>query len=157
MDGTVSNRLIRYYREQARGGTGLIIVEYAYVDKIASKSAHCQLGICDNEHIPGLGWLAETIKDEGVRGGIQIEHCGRQKFLGTRPMKSASPSTWPALYQRVGIDAVPDELTVEEIKEIIEAFGDAAVRAISAGFELIEIHGAHGYLNRAWLIMFITC
>jgi 2,4-dienoyl-CoA reductase-like NADH-dependent reductase (Old Yellow Enzyme family)/thioredoxin reductase len=146
LDGSVSDRLIRYYQEQARGGSGLIVVEYAYVDSIASKSAHCQLGICDNEHIPGLAWLAETIQDEGSVAGIQIEHCGRQKFLGTKPIKSASASTWPALFRRVGADAVPEALTPEEIRTLVEAFGDAAVRAVSAGFQLIEIHGAHGYL-----------
>jgi 2,4-dienoyl-CoA reductase-like NADH-dependent reductase (Old Yellow Enzyme family)/thioredoxin reductase len=146
MDGSVSDRLIRYYQEQARGGSGLIVVEYAYVDKIASKSAHCQLGICDNEHIPGLAWLAETIQDEGSVAGIQIEHCGRQKFLGTKPIKSASASTWPALFRRVGADAVPEALTPGEIRDLVEAFGDAAIRAVSAGFQLIEIHGAHGYL-----------
>ena len=146
IDGSVSDRLVRYYREQARGGSGLIVVEYAYVDNIASKSAHCQLGISDNEHIPGLAWLAETIQDEGSVAGIQIEHCGRQKFLGTKPIKSASASTWPALYRRVGSDAIPEALTPEEIRNLVEAFGDAAVRAVSAGFQLIEIHGAHGYL-----------
>ena len=146
IDGSVSDRLIRYYREQARGGSGLIVVEYAFVDEIASKSAHCQLGICDNEHIPGLAWLAETIQDEGSVAGIQIEHCGRQKFLGTKPIKSASASTWPALYRRVGTDAIPEALTPEEISTLVEAFGDAAVRAVMAGFQLIEIHGAHGYL-----------
>jgi len=146
MDGTVTDRLIRHYREIARGGTGLIVVEYAFVDKIASKSAHCQLGICDNEHIPGLAWLADIIKAEGARAGIQIEHCGRQKFLGTKPIKSSSQIPWPSLYQRVGLDAVPEELTIEEIHQIVEDFGDAALRAVNAGFELIEIHGAHGYL-----------
>ncbi len=146
MDGSVSERLIRHYRELARGGTGLIVVEYAFVDKKASKSAHCQLGISDVEHIPGLAWLADTIKDEGVRAGIQIEHCGRQKFLGIPPIKSASDVTWPALYARVGKDAVPEPLTIPEIEEIVEAFGEAAFRAKMAGFELVEIHGAHGYL-----------
>ena len=56
-DGTVSERLIRYYRHEAAGGAGMIIVEYAYVDDIGAKSAHCHLGISDNEHIPGLTWL----------------------------------------------------------------------------------------------------
>lgn len=60
-DGTVSERAIRYYSEQAAGGAGCIIVEYAYVDEIGSKSAHCHLGISNNEHIPGLSWLAECI------------------------------------------------------------------------------------------------
>jgi len=55
MDGSVSERLIRHYCELAKGGCGLIVVEYAFVDNIASKSAHCQLGISDTEHIPGLG------------------------------------------------------------------------------------------------------
>ncbi|MFZ5981913.1 MAG: FAD-dependent oxidoreductase [Candidatus Zixiibacteriota bacterium] len=146
MDGSVSERLIRHYRELARGGTGLIVVEYAFVDNIASKSAHCQLGISSNEHIPGLAWLADVIKDNGSRAGIQIEHCGRQKFLGTPPIKSCSRIPWPTLMARVGRDAIPDELTIDEIASIVDAFGDAAVRAVMAGFELIEIHGAHGYL-----------
>ena len=144
MDGSVTERLVRHYRELAKGGSGLVIVEYAYVDNIASKSAHCQLGISDKEHIPGLGWLADVIKDNGARAGIQIEHCGRQKFLGTKPMKSASQIPWPKIYDAYGI--VPDALTIDEIKDIVEAFGDAARRAVDAGFELIEIHGAHGYL-----------
>lgn len=146
MDGTVSERLFRHYRNIAKGGVGLLIVEYAYVDDIASKSAHCQLGISSNEHISGLAWLAEMIKNEGARAGIQIEHCGRQKFLGTRPIKSASAVPWPKLKEIVGDGAIPDVLTVEEIKEIVAAFGNAAVRAVLAGFDLIEIHGAHGYL-----------
>ena len=72
MDGTVSDRLIRHYRDVAKGGTGLIIAEYAYMDNIASKSAHCQLGISSDEHIPGLALLAATIKEQGARAGIQI-------------------------------------------------------------------------------------
>jgi len=145
-DGSVSERLIRYYRDQARGGCGLVVVEYAYVDDIASKSAHCQLGICSEDHIPGLAWLADVIKDNGARAGIQIEHCGRQKFLGTPPIKSASAIPWPALMARVGHNAVPEELTLQEIHKLVDNFGDAALRAVLAGFELIEIHGAHGYL-----------
>lgn len=146
MDGSVSQRLVNHYKEIAKGGTGLVIVEYAYVDNIASKSAHCQLGISSNEHIAGLSWLASVIKENGAKAGIQIEHCGRQKFLGTKPIKSASRIPWPKLYERCGIDAIPEELSIEEIQQIVEAFGDAARRAVSAGFDLIEIHGAHGYL-----------
>ncbi len=146
MDGTVSERLLRHYEEIAKGGTGLTIVEYAFVDKIASKSAHCQLGICDKEMIPGLSWLADVIRDNGSTPGIQIEHCGRQRFLGTQPMKSSSRVAWPSLYSQYGLEAIPQELTIEEIHEIVEAFGDSAARAVTAGFELIEIHGAHGYL-----------
>jgi 2,4-dienoyl-CoA reductase-like NADH-dependent reductase (Old Yellow Enzyme family)/thioredoxin reductase len=145
-DGTVNDRLIRHYQSQASGGGGLLIVEYAYIDDIASKSAHCQLGISTLDHISGLAWLADVIKEKGARAAIQIEHCGRQKFLGTLPIKAASPVSWPALEQRRGASAIPEELTEPEIEQIIEAFGDAAERAVLAGFELIELHGAHGYL-----------
>jgi 2,4-dienoyl-CoA reductase-like NADH-dependent reductase (Old Yellow Enzyme family)/thioredoxin reductase len=144
MDGSVSERLIRHYKRLAEGGAGMIIVEYAFVDNEASKSAHNQLGISSNEHISGLAWLASTIKEAGAVAGIQIEHCGRQKFLGTKPMLAPSRLPWPTLYERTGI--VPDEITLEQIKQVVESFGDAALRAKQAGFELVEIHGAHGYL-----------
>ncbi|MEW5922265.1 MAG: NAD(P)/FAD-dependent oxidoreductase [Bacillota bacterium] len=143
-DGSVTERLVRYYREQARGGAGLIIVGYAWVDDKASKSAQCQIGIADNEHIPGLAWLAQSIQDMGAKAAIQIEHCGRQKFLGTPPIKAPSRVPWEELHNTGG--AVPEELTFEEIQEIVEAFGDAARRAQWAGFDMVEVHGAHGYL-----------
>lgn len=146
MDGTVSERLVRYYRDQAAGGAGLIVVEYAYVDDIGAKSAHCHLGISNNEHIPGLAWLAENIREMGSVPGIQIEHCGRQKFLGTQPICAPSAIPWPKLWDQYGVQAVPHVLTVEEIRDIVHAFGDSALRAKEAGFELVEIHGAHGYL-----------
>lgn len=145
-DGTVSERAIRYYREQALGGAAMIIVEYAYVDEIGSKSAHCHLGISSDEHIPGLAWLAENIEECGAVPGIQIEHCGRQKFLGTQPMVAPSRIAWPNLYAQHGMEAIPQELTIEEIHEIVKCFGDAALRAKKAGFKVVEIHGAHGYL-----------
>ena len=146
MDGSVTERLVRYYRKQAAGGAGMIIVEYAYVDDIGAKSAHCHLGISSNEHIPGLSWLADNIREQGAVPAIQIEHCGRQKFLGTQPMRAPSAIPWPKLWDQYGVQAVPKELTIEEIQDIVHAFGDAALRAKTAGFELVEIHGAHGYL-----------
>jgi 2,4-dienoyl-CoA reductase-like NADH-dependent reductase (Old Yellow Enzyme family)/thioredoxin reductase len=144
MDGTVTDRVIRHYKELARGGPGLLIVEYTYVDKLASKSAMCQLGCADNEHIPGLSWLARTIKAQGVKAGVQLEHAGRQKFLGTPPLKAPSRIPWEELHEMGG--TVPEELTWDEIQAVIEAFGDAAYRAKLAGFDFVEIHGAHGYL-----------
>jgi len=146
MDGTVSERLIRHYRDQASGGVGLLIVEYAFVDNDASKSAHCQLGISTDEHISGLAWLADVIREQGPKAAIQLEHCGRQKFLGTPPIKSASSIPWPSLKQKKGEAAVPSVLSEDEIAQIVRAFGDAARRAKMAGFDLVEIRGAHGYL-----------
>lgn len=101
MDGTVSERLVRCYEDLAKGEVGMIIVEYAYVDRKFSKSASNQLGICDDEYMVGLGWLADTIKNNDCVPCIQIEHCGRQRFLGP-PMKSASSNPWPLMYERYG-------------------------------------------------------
>ena len=146
IDGSVSERLIRHYRDVARGGAGMIVVEYAFVDNHGAKSAHCQLGISTDDHIPGLAWLAQSIKEEGSCAGIQIEHAGRQKFLGIQPIVAPSVIPWPALKAKKGQAAVPRELTEPEILQIIEDFGSSALRAKLAGFDLVEIHGAHGYL-----------
>lgn len=153
MDGSVSSRLVRCYEDLARGEVGMIIVEYAFVDRKYSKSASNQLGICDDEYIVGLGWLADTIKNLGSVPCIQIEHCGRQRFLGP-PMKSASPNPWPLMYERYGRAAIPEELTIDEIHQLVEDFGRAALRAKTAGFQVVEIHGAHGYLITNFLSPF---
>ncbi len=153
MDGSVSSRLVRCYEDLAKGEVGMIIVEYAYVDRKYSKSASNQLGICDDEYMVGLGWLADTIKNNDCVPCIQIEHCGRQRFLGP-PMKSASSNPWPLMYERYGQAAIPQELTIEEIHQLIEDFGKAAWRAKTAGFEVVEIHGAHGYLITNFLSPF---
>ncbi len=153
MDGSVSSRLVRCYEDLARGEVGMIIVEYAFVDRKYSKSASNQLGICDDEYIVGLGWLADTIKNLGSVPCIQIEHCGRQRFLGP-PMKSASPNPWPLMYERYGRAAIPEELTIDEIHQLVDDFGRAALRAKTAGFQVVEIHGAHGYLITNFLSPF---
>lgn len=153
LDGSVSPRLVRCYEDLANGEVGMIIVEYAYIDRLYSKSASNQLAICDDEYMTGLGWLADTIKNLGSVPCIQIEHCGRQRFLGP-PMKSASRNPWPLMYERYGSAAIPEELTIPEIDEIVEAFGKAALRAKTCGFQVVEIHGAHGYLITNFLSPF---
>lgn len=148
-DGTVSEQTIRHYRRLAEGGVGLIVIEYTYIDDIASKSIHCQLGISRPDHVAGLGRLVDEVHAAGARIALQIEHCGRQKFLGTPPIKAPSRIPWPLLYDKTGL--VPDELTIDEIAAIVEAFGNAAQRAEQAGFDIVEVHGAHGYLITEFL------
>src|SRR4030067_3180167 len=143
-DGCVTDRIIKHYGELARGGAGLIIVGYAYIDDKASKSGVCQLGASSCEHQPGLGWLAETIKENGAKACLQICHGGKQTFLGAPPLKAPSRIPWEEIYA-AGVP-VPEELFIEEIEEIVEAFGDAALRAKGAGFDMVEVHGGHGYL-----------
>lgn len=148
-DGSVSERLIRHYQELANGGSGLIIVEFAYVDHKASQSGACQLCVADNTYIPGLSLLAQAIQAKCTRAALQISHCGSQRRLRTPPIKA--PSRIPSEDAELRGAFVPEELTVEEIQEIITAFGDAALRAKVAGFDMVEVHGAHGYLPTAFL------
>jgi 2,4-dienoyl-CoA reductase-like NADH-dependent reductase (Old Yellow Enzyme family)/thioredoxin reductase len=149
LDGSVTDRMIRHYREIASGGVGLVIAEFSYVDKKSSKSSYCQLSVAGDEYIPGLSWLAMTIKQNGAKAGLQISHAGGQRYLMTPPKKVPSRAFWEAI--QVKGEPAPEELTIEEIEEIIEAFGDAALRAKKAAFDLVEVHASHGYLITEFL------
>ena len=143
-DGTVTQRTVNHYRRLGEGGVGLVMVEYSYVDDDASKSIHGQIGISRREHVPALGSRADEVRSTGARVGIQIEHCGRQKFLGTAPIKSVSSSSWDYLEGQLGV--VPTPMTLEEIQGVVRSFGEAAARAYDARFDLVEVHAGHGYL-----------
>ena len=148
-DGSASERLIRFYKETARGGAGLVIVEFAFVDNKASKAGACQLGVADDGYIPGLELLARTIQANGAKVALQIAHAGRQSWTGIPPIKA--PSRIPLEDYGHHLWALPEELTIEEIQEIISAFGDAAHRAQVAGFDMVEVHACHGYLVTQFL------
>ena len=143
-DGSVTERLIRHYKEVALGGASLVIVEYAYVDNDASKASPCQLSINSIETIPGLSLLAQTIRANGAKAAIQISHAGRQKFTFSRPIKAPSAVPWEEMHL-MGCPR-PDVLTFEEIRQIVVSFGEAAKRAQVADFDMVEIHACHGYL-----------
>jgi 2,4-dienoyl-CoA reductase-like NADH-dependent reductase (Old Yellow Enzyme family)/thioredoxin reductase len=142
-DGSITGRLLRYYKEVASGGVGMVIVEYAWVDNDASKASPCQLGIASIEHLPGLSLLAQTIQANGAKAAIQISHGGRQRFTLQRP-KAASAVPWEEIYAQ-GCPA-PQELTFEETLQIVRDFGQAAKRAQTADFDMVELHACHGYL-----------
>jgi|GEM_PF-1859029 len=97
IDGSVSERLLSHYRETAKGGSGLVVVESAYIDCIASKSFHSQLSIAGDDYIPGLSLLARTIQETGAKAGIQIGHGGNHKLVRNHTIKSASDVSWPHL------------------------------------------------------------
>ena len=142
-DGSITERMLRYYKEVAQGGCAMVVVEYAWVDDLYSRASPCQLGISRMDHLPGLSLLCDTIKAQGAMAGIQISHAGRQRFILEQP-KAASDVPWPEI-TAMGCP-IPIPLTIEEIREIIKAFGRAAKRAQMAGFDLVEIHACHGYL-----------
>ncbi len=144
-DGSVSERTLRHYKEMAVGGAGLVIVGAAFVDNKASITAPAVLGASDASFMYGLSLLAQTICDNGARAAIQIHHGGAQRMVG-RPIKGMSRVPYEDHYSERGTNVVPEELTVEEIAEIVEAFGDSALVCKNAGFDMVEIHAAHGYL-----------
>lgn len=138
LDGTVTPRHIAHYKQGAMGGCGMVIVEFAYVDNEASKVAREQIGVAGDEHIYGLAWLAQTIQECGSKACLQIVHAGNKRGFGTPKAPSREPAHEGAI--------IPEELNFEEIQKIVEAFGDAARRTMIAGFDMLEIHGAHGYV-----------
>lgn len=139
-DNTVSDRMKGYIKARAKGGTGLIIVEYTAVNP-GGRAAVMQLGIWDDRFIKGLKELTDIPHTYGAKIGIQLHHAGR----GTTTAKCGRQPVAPSAV--VGASGeIPRELTVVEIKDLIDDFARAAVRTKKAGFDCVEIHGAHGYL-----------
>lgn len=141
-DGTVSQRLIDYYAARAKGGFGLIVVEGVAVNPT---------GMCipneghfwDDANIPGMKKLVDAIHVHGAKTILQIHHAGRQTHPGNiNGQQPIAPSRIACPVD----NTLPREIPTEEVYQIIEDFGDAALRAKKAGFDGVDIHGAHGYL-----------
>jgi 2,4-dienoyl-CoA reductase-like NADH-dependent reductase (Old Yellow Enzyme family) len=132
--------------EGERASLGLIIVEHSYIHPDGRAHPH-QLGIYDHSLIPGLRVLVDEIHRQGIPAGIQLSHAGARAL--TSP--SAPSRTHCSFLRRYGHEEngraeLPHELSKTEIIKIREAFRTAAGRAKKAGFDMVEIHGAHGYL-----------
>ncbi|MEO3991256.1 flavocytochrome c [Pseudocitrobacter cyperus] len=141
-DGSVSSELIEYYRARS-GSIGTIIVECCFVDDLGLAFPGA-LGIDNDDKIAGLAKIAEAIKSRGSRALLQIYHGGRMvepKLIGGRTPVGPSAVAAP----RDGA-ATPVALTTEEVYGMVGKFGDAVRRAIQAGFDGVEIHGANTYL-----------
>ncbi|MEW6275178.1 MAG: FAD-dependent oxidoreductase [Bacillota bacterium] len=141
--GEVTEQLIRYHVERAKGGVGLIIVEFTCVDYPAGKAAAPHLSIHDDKLIAGHNELVEAVHRYGAKIALQIVHAGRQTTRRrTEGHQPVAPSPIPCGLMK----AQPRELTIPEIEEIVEKFALAAERAKMAGYDAVELHGAHGYL-----------
>lgn len=135
-DGFVTDKHISHYEARARGGTGLIIVEATSVQRDGRLSDD-QLGIWSDEHIPGLKKITNACHKNGAIINLQIHHAGLKAPLSV----TENPVAPSKLH-----DKPSRELTIKEIKTIEDDFIKAAIRAKKAGFDGIELHGAHGYL-----------
>lgn len=149
-DGEVTQAMIDHYRERSKGGAAMLIIEFARVDDKLSSAEWGMLSASSDKFAVGLGHLAETITLNGARACLQLAHAGRQSSYADPCL---SPSAIPdKMYEAaLGDRYRVREITVPEIEEVTEAFGHAALRAKTAGFEAVEIHGAHGYLPGTFL------
>ena len=138
--GYVSEELINLYTELARGGSGLIITGALAVDETAAASP-TQPFIYNDEYIEGQKKLVKAVHDESdVKIAAQIVHPGRQGFHPKYPNVAPSPVKEPIL------NKIPKELTAEEIMVIIKKFVDATRRIYECEYDLVQLHGGHGYL-----------
>ncbi len=141
--GLVTDDHLSHYAASA--GPGLMIVEATCVAP-DGKLTDRQLGIYEDTHVPGLRRLSEQIHSQGSVAGIQLHHAGAktdlQKNCGHPPRVVSVTDKTPAGSL---------ELTEADIELIINQFADAAERAVAAGFDVLEIHGAHGYLGSQFL------
>ncbi len=147
----------------AAGGAGLVIVESTKVERRGCGTVG-DLGLWDDAFIPGLARIVDFVHRQNAAVGIQIGHSGRKSRIqrpweGGRPLeRSADIDDWddwelvaPSAVAADERSPVPRALTREEIAQVVEAFGRAAARANAAGFDLVEIHGAHGFLIHEFL------
>lgn len=141
-DGTVSQQAIDYYAERAKGGFGLITIEYVSVDP-NGKPMPNTFSIYDDKFIPGFKKLAEAIHQyHGAKTFLQLNHCGRQGYPTITGIELEAPSAISCGSLR----HIPREMTTQDVYDMVEQFGDGAYRAMLAGFDGVEIHGGHGYL-----------
>ena len=141
-DGTASMRLIRYYEERARGGVGLVINEYTGVDDVESVPTNYNLRISRDWHIASCEQLTEAIHRHGALIFAQLHHAGstsKPALSGRQPLSASDIPAVPG-------GAVPRAMTPGEIKNAQRKFIEAAVRCKKAGYDGIELHGAHSYL-----------
>lgn len=144
-DGSASENIIRYLEERAKGGAGLIITEYTYVDNRNSRGSRNELGAYSQILTPKLRRIPEAIHTYGAKVFIQLVHAGGKALSGLNQEEPMAPSAVDYLGR------VPKEMTDQDIEGVIKSFENAAIIAKSSKFDGIEIHGAHGYLIHQFL------
>lgn len=135
-DGTVSDELTAYLAARARGGIGLIMTEYAFVQENGRSSDH-QISVSDDRMIPGLKKMVDAVHENGAKICLQLQHGGRRSIV-----ELTAPSPIPMDLKQ----PVPQVLATAQVYRLVDDFIAAAVRAKKAGFDMVEVHCAHGYL-----------
>jgi len=139
-DGNISSRLIAYYKRRAEGKPGLIIIENCGID--AGAISQYEPRIDQESHVGGMTKLVESLHALGVPTALQLQHAGRQLSFKHTGYVPVAPSAVPCPLMR----EMPKELTLADIRRLAQKYREASLRAKRAGFDAIELHGAHGYL-----------
>lgn len=134
--GTVSRLLLDYYREMARSGVALVVVENATVDHPDGSGSNRTIRTDTDDNLEGLTQLAAIIREEGALACLQINHAGR--FAG------AAEPVAPSAVETFG--RLPRALSKKDIGHIVDKFANGALRVKKAGFDMVELHGGTGYL-----------
>lgn len=145
--GFVTPELLAFVRERAEGGTGLIVVEFSCVDAAFGRGERRQLRIDAGDYVAGHARLAQAITEAGARACLQLHLPGQYVVAGTCEGLPVAPSDE---FARDG-HQLARRLAAGEIELLVQRFGEAASRAVQAGYQAVEIHGAHGYLPMAFL------
>ena len=157
-DGFATDWHLVHLGSRAQGGAGLVMLEASAV-VAEGRISSGDLGIWKEEHIPALERIARFIHSQGARAGIQLAHAGRKgsmtpPFSGERLLTAEEGAWEPVSASAVAFSAsyaVPRALDQTGIDAVVEAFRQAARRALTAGFDFVEIHAAHGYLLHQFL------
>jgi 2,4-dienoyl-CoA reductase (NADPH2) len=150
--GEVDDKLIEYHRARARGGVGLIITENTSIDWEVGRTAGHPMRIDHDRFIGGLSNLVDAVHGEGAKIAVQLHHTGRQNSQGNTERNE------PPLAPTAGITSAfgtpPRAIEAGEIPGLIDQYVQGARRAVAAGFDAVELHGAHGYLLGQFLSPF---
>ena len=162
-DGFVSDWHLVHLGKMAQGGAGMIFTEAAAV-QAHGRITHGDVGIWSDEHAQGLARIASFIKSQGAVAAIQLAHAGRKASMqrpwhGNGPLDETDRARGEDVWNVVAPSAIaldegwlkPHELAVSEIHDMQESWRLAAKRAQQAGFDVVEIHSAHGYLGHEFL------
>jgi 2,4-dienoyl-CoA reductase-like NADH-dependent reductase (Old Yellow Enzyme family)/thioredoxin reductase len=164
-DGSVNQRVIAYHEQVAKGGCGFIIVGASTPDRATGRPTVTCVAVDEDPMIPGLSELAEAMHRHGARCAVQIQHPGRQAAWPRKDLMSASDQLvdipGSAGHEVVYAEAAAKgkairAMTVEEIYELVEKFAEGAWRVQQAGFDCVELHGAHGYLIAQFMSPYVN-
>lgn len=141
--GNVTQKYIDNLVAKAAGGVGLIIIEATYVDPLG-KGRVLELGLYDDRQIPGYRRLTRAVHEQGAMIALELVYGGRQSHSAVTGVQAHGPS--PVTCTVPGYFELPRELELPEIKALVQKFADTARRSKEAGFDMVELHCAHGYL-----------